>query len=38
MIREEFIEQYILSRTSHKLSIDELLRDAIKAWKVINQK
>lgn len=36
MTKEEFLEQFILSRTSHKKSIEDLLRDADKAWKHIH--
>jgi hypothetical protein len=35
MTKREFLQQYILTRTSHKRKIEELLADAEKAWSFI---
>jgi hypothetical protein len=35
MSKEEFLQQYILTRTSHKRTLDELLNEALKAWDFI---
>lgn len=37
MTKEEFLKQYILSRTSHKKTIDEICNDALKAWSWIHE-
>jgi hypothetical protein len=36
MTKEDFLEQYVLSRVSHKRSIEDLLKDGIKAWNFIH--
>jgi hypothetical protein len=33
--KEEFLQQYVLTRVSHKKTLDELLNEAIKAWDFI---
>jgi len=38
MTKEEFMQQYILSRTSHKKSIDDLCNEANQAWEYIQTK
>jgi hypothetical protein len=35
MTREEFLSEYILSRTSHKRNIQDLVHDASYAWEAI---
>lgn len=36
MTREEFLEQFILTRVSHKRTIEELLSDGNLAWNSIH--
>lgn len=38
MVKEEFMKQYILSRTSHKKKIEDLVLEAEYAWDKIHAK
>jgi hypothetical protein len=35
MTKDEFLKKYVLARTSHKRTLDELLQEALKAWEFI---
>ena len=35
LTKQEFLQQYILTRTSHKKELKDLLHEAIEAWNFI---
>lgn len=35
MDKQEFLKRFVLARTSHKRTLEELLQDALKAWEFI---